>query len=339
VRLCNGYYAYVGDTNSGPVYIVDGMIAGVVNHKVASHSNSQNVIRIVVLLISLTVSTIIVTGFTQSCRPRYRYTISNPSYVYTSPHRLQKQWYDHCGIFSTSSRLYRFNNDRDIARIVFPANTNLTTVHHFFMERALYQAERASTLYSEVPIGAVAVRNLTVDIVEPSQQQQQQQPEQVYEILSEQHNRIETDYDATAHAEIIALRDAAKKMRNWRLTDHTILYCTLEPCIMCYSAIQAFRIEQLVYGAPDIRFGACGSYCNLIDVVPKHPFHTVSNITSGIYANESSVLLKTFFRQRRTEVREEQLLNPVQNSTLSNVSSKQQPYRRWWQLWRFRSIR
>ena len=228
------------------------------------------------------------------------------------------------------------------------------------MQRALYQAQMASHLYSEVPIGAIVVRNVTTttfaDVTnDPTRKPYQQ--EQRYEILSEQHNRVEMNFDASAHAEMLALRDAARNIQNWRLNCHTnttnnkhnnnrngqtLLYCTLEPCIMCYTAAHAFRIHHIVYGAPDIRLGACGSYVNMIEITSKHPYHTISNITSGIYANESSSLLRNFFRQRRLQqptqrsqlpLRRRQQL-PVHSSTNVPPPSKALPfYRRLWRQW------
>ena len=227
-------------------------------------------------------------------------------------------------------------DDVDPIVVTFPIHTNTTLVDQYFMQRALHQAQCASHLYSEVPIGAIVVRNITtfstttlVTSNDPNQAQHSQH--QMYEILSEQHNRVEMNYDASAHAEMLALRDAARNIQNWRLNSNTrsvkgdnntknithnsqtILYCTLEPCIMCFAAAHAFRIDQLVYGAPDIRLGACESYVTMVDITTsastKHPYHTISDITSGIYANESSTLLRNFFRQRRQQ--QQQLRSPM----------------------------
>ena len=208
--------------------------------------------------------------------------------------------------------------------VTFPIHSNTTFIHQYFMQLALSQAQRASQLYSEVPIGAIVVRNITTTLVAtPATNDRNHAPlKQTYEILSKQHNRVEMNLDASAHAEMLALRDAAQNIQNWRLNSNkrtnnsngnsqTILYCTLEPCIMCFAAAHAFRIDQLVYGAPDIRLGACGSYVNMIDFTSsssslsssssKHPYHTITNVTSGMYANESSLLLRNFFRQRRRQ--------------------------------------
>ena len=249
--------------------------------------------------------------------------------------------------------------------VTFPIHTNTTLVHQYFMQRSLHQAQRASHLYSEVPIGAVVVRNITTAaaIAQP-------QDEQIYKILSEEHNRVEMNYDASAHAEMLALRDAARNIQNWRLNcntenatmnrsdnkcnSQTILYCTLEPCVMCFAAALAFRIDQIVYGAPDLRLGACGSYVNMLDitisVTTKHPYHTISDVTSGIYANESSILLRNFFRERRQQQQQQQQQQhnePLRRLPLPTRQQQRDPfselpisvhsitkplpfYRRWW---------
>ena len=272
-----------------------------------------------------------------------------------------------------SSCTYNKNDSCDFDPIIinFLWNTNSTFIHQYFMQRALYQAQLASHLYSEVPIGAIVVRNVTTtsttasthENVPPSQQ------EQVYEILSEQHNRVEMCFDASAHAEMLALRDAARNIQNWRLncntnlknsddaenescrsSSQTLLYCTLEPCIMCFAAAHAFRIHHLVYGAPDIRLGACGSYVNMIDITAskQHPFHSISNITSGVYANESSSLLRDFFRQRRQQspqrpplpLQKRRHLTPsITNMSTASIKETIPFYRQWWKrlVMRFRN--
>lgn len=145
----------------------------------------------------------------------------------------------------------------------------------YFMTLALKQAQKAKRR-DEVPVGAVVVdRN--------------------GHVLAQTHNLVETYQDASAHAECLAFRKAARRKGTWRLTECT-LYSTLEPCVMCYMTAHQFRIQRIVYGANDTRLGALttASSSNL-----THPFHTISLIEGGLYANESSVLLQTFFRQRR----------------------------------------
>jgi tRNA(adenine34) deaminase len=146
-----------------------------------------------------------------------------------------------------------------------------------FMRLALRHAQH-SFREKEVPIGAVIVDGDGI-------------------ILATAGNEVESRNDVTAHAEISCIRKAALIKKNWRLSDCT-LYSTLEPCPMCMGAIQASRIKRVVFGAPDIRMGACGSWINLID--SKHPFHDVE-VVGGLLEEESSTLLKRFFQMRRRE--------------------------------------
>jgi len=142
------------------------------------------------------------------------------------------------------------------------------------MEKALLQAESAFKA-GEVPIGAVAVHQKT--------------------IIAEAHNQVEFLRDATAHAEILCLKKASAHLQNWRLTGVT-LYTTVEPCAMCLGAILLSRIERLVWGAPDIRHGAAGSWVNLLE--KPHPTHSLQT-QSGLLEERSAELLKTFFKGRR----------------------------------------
>ena len=146
-----------------------------------------------------------------------------------------------------------------------------------FMKLALRHAQYAFR-EKEVPIGAVLV-------------------DAQGRVLATARNGVETSKDATAHAEVAVLRKAAQMLGNWRLSNCT-LYTTLEPCAMCFGAVQGFRIRRIVYGARDVRLGALGSW---IDLSQKpHPFHTVQ-ITGGVLADESSLLLRRFFQLRRRE--------------------------------------
>ena len=147
-----------------------------------------------------------------------------------------------------------------------------------YMKLALKHAQYAFR-EKEVPIGAVVV-------------------DENGDVISASRNRVEEDCDASAHAEINALRKAAKFKNNWRLIGCT-LYSTLEPCPMCMSAIQSFRIKRVVYAAKDTRLGACGSYIDLVDNF-KHPFHKIE-VINGLLEEESSSLLKRFFLLRRRE--------------------------------------
>ena len=145
-----------------------------------------------------------------------------------------------------------------------------------WMRRALEQAQIAYEL-GEVPVGAVAV----------------------YEgqIIGQGYNRKESDQDPTAHAEMIALRQAAQKLGNWRLIGVT-LYCTLEPCPMCAGAMIQGRLQRLVYGAPDTRFGADGT---VIEVLSEPAFNHRVQVTNGVLAEEAGDLLQRFFRRLRDE--------------------------------------
>jgi tRNA(adenine34) deaminase len=143
------------------------------------------------------------------------------------------------------------------------------------LHSALAQA-RAAELAGEVPIGAVLVHN--------------------NEIIATGQNRVLRDHDPTAHAEIVALRAAARHFANYRLPPACTLYVTLEPCAMCAGAILHARLARLVYAAPDPKAGACGS----VLAVLNHPQlnHRV-DLTTGLLAEESAALLTAFFRARR----------------------------------------
>ena len=136
---------------------------------------------------------------------------------------------------------------------------------------------RAAASRGEVPVGAVVVDDTTGTVI------------------ARAGNAVEASHDATAHAELRALRAAAQSVRNWRLQDAT-LYCTLEPCVVCLGAAYAFRVPRVVYGAPDHRLGAAGSWLDL--PAETHPFHALE-IRGGVCADESARLLKDFFRDRR----------------------------------------
>lgn len=144
------------------------------------------------------------------------------------------------------------------------------------MRLALAQAEQAAAR-GEVPVGAVTVLD--------------------GEIIASAHNRKETDGDPTAHAELLALRQAAQYLRNWRLIDVT-LYSTLEPCPMCAGAMIQARLSRLVYGARDVRFGADGS---VVDIMSAPGFNHQVAITRGVLEDEAAALLQQFFRELRVE--------------------------------------
>ena len=143
-----------------------------------------------------------------------------------------------------------------------------------WMQRAIQQAEIARSLH-EVPIGAVIVCT--------------------NELYAEAHNLTRSNSDPTAHAELLAIREAARRQGDWRLTDAT-LYVTLEPCAMCAGAMVLARIERLVFASADPKAGMCGSLGNLVqDARLNHRMQ----ITSGVLADEAAELLRSFFRERR----------------------------------------
>lgn len=143
-----------------------------------------------------------------------------------------------------------------------------------WMAVALEEA-RAGGSRGEVPVGAAVV---CVD-----------------ELLARNHNRTRELADPTAHAEILALREAAGKIGDWRL-QHCTLYVTLEPCAMCAGAIVLGRIQRLVFAAADPKAGMCGSLENLVQDARLN--HRVA-IEAGIMAEEAAELLRDFFKERR----------------------------------------
>lgn len=138
------------------------------------------------------------------------------------------------------------------------------------MFAALQEAEKAFE-EKEVPVGAVVVKG--------------------NKIIGRGYNQIEKLKDATAHAEMIAITSAANCIGNWRLNECSI-YVTLEPCTMCTGAILASRINELFFAAFDQKFGACGSLYNLAEDGKTN--HQIK-VYSGIYAEESKMLLQEFF--------------------------------------------
>jgi tRNA(adenine34) deaminase len=142
-----------------------------------------------------------------------------------------------------------------------------------FMRLALAQADNALAL-NEVPVGAVLVAN--------------------GEVIGQGYNRVMTDHDPSAHAEIVALRAAGQIKCNYRLPA-TTLYVTLEPCPMCLAALFHARVERVVYGASDAKTGACGGNIDLCDLSINH--HTT--VEGGILAAECAESLQTFFKARR----------------------------------------
>jgi tRNA(Arg) A34 adenosine deaminase TadA len=143
--------------------------------------------------------------------------------------------------------------------------------------RIALQAAQDAAANGEAPIGAV--------VVDPT----------TGEVVSIGSNRPIADHDPTAHAEIVALREAARKLGNYRLTDLT-LFVTLEPCAMCAGAISHARIGRLVFGAEDAKGGAVVNGPKFFE---QSTCHWRPKVESGVLAEESSSLLKSFFRARR----------------------------------------
>ena len=144
----------------------------------------------------------------------------------------------------------------------------------YFMRLALREAERALE-HEDVPIGAVVVRDT--------------------EVIGAAHNERELRADPTAHAELLALREAAVSLGSWRVLD-AVLYVTLEPCAMCAGAIVLARVPRVVFGAADPKAGAAGSVLDVLDV-PQ--LNHRPQVEGGLLADESAELLRTFFAPRR----------------------------------------
>ena len=143
-----------------------------------------------------------------------------------------------------------------------------------FMGMALSEAQKAADA-GEVPIGAV----LTQDGV----------------VIAQAHNLRETDKDATAHAEMLVIREGCRKLGRWRLSG-TTLYVTIEPCPMCAGALVMSRVDRLVYGSPDFRAGAVESIFNVV----QHPAlnHRLA-VTAGVRQEECAAAMQAFFREKR----------------------------------------
>lgn len=147
------------------------------------------------------------------------------------------------------------------------------------MRQALAEARRArpeSAAVDEVPVGAVVL-------------------DEAGTILARAHNRTETDGDPTAHAEIVAIRQAARAVGGWRLSGLTLVV-TLEPCTMCAGALLVGRLSRLVYGAADPRAGAA---CSVWDVLHDPRLGPPVEVVGGILAAECAALLRGFFEERR----------------------------------------
>jgi tRNA(adenine34) deaminase len=146
--------------------------------------------------------------------------------------------------------------------------------HQYWMEKALELARKAEAA-GEVPVGAVLVKD--------------------DKLIAEGWNQPITSSDATSHAEIMAMREAGKKLYNYRLVD-TIMYVTLEPCSMCVGAMIHARVSKVIYGASEPRTGALGGAFNLLEA---NQHNHVFEVLSGVLEAESKILLQNFFQSRR----------------------------------------
>jgi tRNA(adenine34) deaminase len=144
----------------------------------------------------------------------------------------------------------------------------------YFMRLALREAERALE-HEDVPVGCVVVLD--------------------GEVVAATRNERELREDPTAHAEVLALREAAKHVERWRL-DGCVLYVTLEPCAMCAGAIVLARVPRVVFGALDPKTGAAGS---VFDVLSEPRLNHRPEVAAGLLADDSAALLRAFFASRR----------------------------------------
>ncbi|ENQ3081073.1 tRNA adenosine(34) deaminase TadA [Bacillus multifaciens] len=150
----------------------------------------------------------------------------------------------------------------------------------YFMKLAIEEAKKAEEI-QEVPIGAVVVVN--------------------GEVISRAHNLRETEQRSVAHAELLAIDDACKKLGTWRLENAT-LYVTLEPCPMCAGAIVLSRVKRVVYGAADPKGGCAGTLMNLLT---EDRFNHQSEVVAGVLEGECGSLLTNFFRELRKKRKKE----------------------------------
>ena len=158
-----------------------------------------------------------------------------------------------------------------------PTSSAMSIEYEAAMRVALNQAELAG-LAGDVPVGAVVLRN--------------------GEIIAARHNERELLNDPTAHAEVLALRDAAQALGTWHLIDCTLVV-TLEPCVMCAGALLNARIRTLVFGAADLKGGATSS---LYNVCSDPRLNHNPAVVNGVLALESGAVLKRFFEQRRDSI-------------------------------------
>jgi tRNA(adenine34) deaminase len=155
------------------------------------------------------------------------------------------------------------------------SNINILDFDERFMEQAIKEALKAFQA-DEVPVGCVIVHDGI--------------------IIGRGYNRTESLQDPTAHSEILAITSAAENLHSWRLSDCT-LYCTIEPCAMCAGALVLARVERLVFGAYDPKFGACGSIYNIVQ--DSRLNHRMA-MSTGVLGNQCAAIMQEFFRKKRS---------------------------------------
>jgi len=169
--------------------------------------------------------------------------------------------------------------DNELAGVQLATNTFWSIQDVKWMQGALRLAKQGAER-GEVPVGAVLVHN--------------------QQIIGQGFNEPIGRHDATAHAEIVALRDACTRLKNYRLPLQTTLYVTLEPCTMCIGALIHARVDRLIYAASEPRAGMVGSQMNL----PTQSFYNHNiEVHNGLCREQSSQMLKSFFRERRRVVK------------------------------------
>ena len=177
---------------------------------------------------------------------------------------------------ATVTAFRRGNGERERARPADRVSLSRGQIDERFMQNAIALAHDA-TRQNEVPIGAIVVRDGS--------------------IVAAANNRTVRDQDATAHAELIAIRDASADLDRWRLDDCT-LYVTLEPCAMCAGAMVLARISRVVFGAWDAKAGMAGSVGDLL----RHPrLNHTPEVQGGVLADECAQMLAEFFESRRVQ--------------------------------------
>jgi len=171
------------------------------------------------------------------------------------------------------------------------ANESDENTDQYFMEKAFKLAQQAEQI-DEIPVGAVVVYQ--------------------GKIIGEGFNQSIMHNDPSAHAEMLAIRQAGEYLNNYRLLDCT-LYVTLEPCPMCAGLLVHSRIKKLVYASPDLKTGAAGSTFNLVS---NEKLNHQIEVTAGVLQTQCSQLLSSFFKRRRAEKKQQRkLLNKSKDST------------------------